>query len=113
MYEIGKIHIWQGRTGEMAYLNGMETTVLSAVYPFSCGTGQATDTMHPIYPRVRAVAVAGSLRRKDPPSGEQLVRNWFAKLPTEAEIQAFKVDEALENWRAAFPKIVNCWRQQS
>lgn len=102
MYEIGKVYIWQNQVGDGAYMNGTETTVTGAPItghdPFSGAyfPAQPTDTLCSAGRVVHALA--GRLRPKNPPPGEQLVRDLFAQLPTEAEIQAFKVDEALEDW---------------
>lgn len=105
MYEIGKIYIWQNLVGIYAALNGAETAVTAGMITCRDQFGnfvqaQPTDTL--IFGKP-AGAMPGMLRPKNPPSGEQLVRDLFSKPPTEAQIQAFKVDEALEIWSAGQP----------
>ena len=90
-YEIGVEYIWQNQVGEMAYLNGIECTVVGApslgfdVISQSYAVSQETDTFCPD-PQYYYFASAGDLRRKQPPTGLATVLAWFtAPAPREVE----------------------------
>lgn len=79
MYEIGKVYVWQNLV-EYAYLNGTDTTVTSGpilALDVDSGQflrGQRTDTT---VDGITFAAQAGDLRPKNPPPGEQLIRDLF------------------------------------
>jgi hypothetical protein len=86
VYEVGKVYIWQNQVGEDAFLNDQETTVLAGPWDFihkldgKRFTGWLTDTYDPNYPHDpgnRIIALAGDLRPKDSPKGEQKIMAMF------------------------------------
>jgi hypothetical protein len=88
MYEVGKVYVWQNQVGDCEYLNGSETTVIRPLGPrfkrpeYGIGIEKAweTDTKH----RASGYCVEayfGELRPKNPPPGEQLVRDLFEPKP--------------------------------
>lgn len=85
MYVIGKVYIWQNLKGEMAYLNGSETIVMEApkLYGLQRVPRQRTDTRHPTYPKLFALADKGDLRLKEPPTGELSILELFKQLQLE------------------------------
>ncbi|WP_290872081.1 hypothetical protein [Aquabacterium sp.] len=83
IYEIGRVYIWQNQTGEMAFLNGTECTVVGHMEYFKILNrddwewGQETDSFDH---ESDFMAQAGDLRPKDPPPGEKSISDLF-KLP--------------------------------
>ena len=87
MYEVGKVYIWQNVTERgYEYLNGSETTVIGpaknmcSLISGETSYAQETDSYCKRY-KVNCSAKAGKLRPKNPPSGEQLVRDMFQPKP--------------------------------
>lgn len=86
MYEVGKVYIWQNRVGDAAVLNGMETTVLGKSSGRDLETGEyfngwQTDTPSSKFSGMNISAKAGELRLKNPPRGEQKIRDLFEPKP--------------------------------
>lgn len=113
MYEIGKVYIWQNLDGPDIYLNGTETLVMGPMRRCrdqfdNFVMAQLTSTPHVSGRKMGAQR--GMLRPKHIPPGEQLISDITARMPTEAEMQAFRVDEALEAWRANHSDIINFWQ---
>ena len=75
-YEVGKVYVWQNLTGPWAQDNGKETTVIGNFIKFGESGGQETDTPHPLGGHF--FALKGSLRPKNPPSGEQKIAEIIA-----------------------------------
>ena len=87
MYEVNKVYIWYNQVGEFAYLNGVECTVTGPFERFTSAMtntpewGWPTDTAgYPPWDNRVTYAEAGDLREKNPPTGEQSIKNLF-KLP--------------------------------
>lgn len=79
-YEVGKVYIWQNRTGGFAFLNGQETTIIAEAIEGTDQNGRKalrheTDTPNTIFPtnHKHFFACKGSLRPKNPPSGEKTI----------------------------------------
>lgn len=83
MYQVDRVYIWQNQVGELAYLNGTETTVIDAEMRFLTPEGRSergwpTDTTKVVDGVVWVYfAQAGDLRPKDLPPGEQSILNLF------------------------------------
>lgn len=86
LYEVGQVYIWQNQTGELAYLNGTECTVLGDMCEWGGENlpgfwGQETDSLSSDDMGVFSwIAEAGDLRPKGTPSGESSITDLF-KLP--------------------------------
>lgn len=86
-YEVGKVYIWQNQVGDLAHFNGTECTVIGEAEQYieqsgALKIGHLTDSMDD-YARQHDCAIyaeLGDLRPKNPPKGEQSVRDLF-KLP--------------------------------
>lgn len=83
-YEIGRIYVWQNRAEILAYLNGVETTVLGpvqdirGVFSGNHCFAQPTDTIVSHDGRAfRLCALPGDLRPKTDPIGERRVMDMF------------------------------------
>jgi len=94
-YEIGVVYVWQNQTGSCAWANGTECVVTAPGRSYISITGQVrygwpTDTVHPEYPPMCTVmALAGDLRRKQPPSGElSIIRMFDLTAPAPREVEA-------------------------
>lgn len=87
MYEIGRVYVWQNRTGDAARLNGQETIVIDrARITKDRITGRIALTQMTDTPSVTNLggyvsAEHGELRPKNPPPGEQKIRSMFEPKP--------------------------------
>jgi hypothetical protein len=90
MYEIGRVYIWQNQQGGRAWLNGLETMVLSnqleLAHSVSLGYARwgqptATKSRNPTVTLGYVLASKGDLRPKNPPTGEQKIRSMFEPKP--------------------------------
>lgn len=87
MYEIGRVYVWQNRTGSAAWMNGKETIVVEAAkntrrrQETEVALSQLTDTPSMVTPGAYVSARLGELRPKNPPTGEQKIRSMFEPKP--------------------------------